>query len=181
MTLEHDFLCLLARLELLPYGPITNYNPSGGHAAPDTKAPTGDSRPAHDVFRDRWNKAVSTRAKEAVIAAAQDELQAWTAAGRRPKQTEESTEDRDKRMIMEGEGWSPKEVALKFNCTPKYVEKTRRSAGVPTDTGKRPVIQKDADMEVEIRSLIDRGLSERQIRMFTGAGGSKIAKVRQAA
>lgn len=178
---------ILLRLWMLPWGKTSNYNPDGGGGVPDSRPPSGvrfdgpSERLPHEYWSRQWDRAVGTYQKEKVRDGAREELERWQHAPERFGDEEEGTEEREARMIREGRGWSPKDVSLHFNCTPKYVERVRRNAGVATDTGEGMPVREDSPQEEEVKALIARGLSERQVRMFTGCGGSTIARLKAAA
>jgi hypothetical protein len=191
MDLAQQMRSILAQMELLPHGTITNYSPTGGGGGADTKPPTGESRPPHEHWRERWERAVFddmeeeqreattiTRHRRRVIDNAQKELDSLR---KRPeiKVQGETEEELEKRIIRDGEGEPVDRVALAMRCTPTFVRKARLKAGRSVVTGNAP---KDAPLDTEdqvekVRRLKEEGYTERGIRMILKIGGSKLQRL----
>ena len=191
IDLDRQMRQILARMELLPHGSITNYSPTGVGGSADTKPPTGELRPPHEHWKRRWLLAVErdeeTEQREAttitthrsdVIEKAQADLDSYL------KRTEglvvgETEEQLEARIVREGDGWSVGEVAQHCRCTPTFIRKARLKAGVSIETGKQPdgLRADSVDQIAHARELARNGLTERQIAFFTGASKSTIRRV----
>lgn len=156
---------------LLPWGTITNYNPTGVGGAMGSKPPAGVSfeggseEMPHEYWLRKWNQTVSTSRKEAVLQAAKKELDGWR---KRPKVKvkEETREDFERRLIKDGQGWTVEDVARSFKCLPKEVRDIRRRHGAAVETGKIPRVLQSVDEGERARDLASNGMTERQIAMI---------------
>jgi hypothetical protein len=171
---------VLAELEMLPHGTVTNWSPSG-HGVPDSRPPSGvrldgpSELPPHLLWRMRWEQA-DEHEQATILEKAKAELDAWR-KGHGDASAGETTAETEKRMLREGKGWPAKDVALRFNCTPTYVERVRRAAGRTADLGEGAAGGKDGDEAERARELLSRGFSEKQIRMILRCGGSKLDRL----
>ena len=179
--LEHKMQQVLFEMRwLLPWGATASYNSDGGHAPPGSKPPGRlDGEMPHEHWQRKWNQAILTVHKQRVYDEASSELEQWR---RRPevKVSEETTLELEARMVREGDGWSVQDVANHFNCTPTFVRRVRVKAGVNLTSGAPAIIKpmKTGDDEsIRAHELADQGLSERQIRMILGCGGSKLQRL----
>jgi hypothetical protein len=188
---------------LLPWGTVTNYNPTGGGGVADSKIPAGvrlegrTEEMPHELWKRHWdhtyhsprqpqscdlcargNSQTGSHGRERVYRAAKEDLVAWR---KRPAVhvVEETSDDQERRMIREGCGWEPKAVAVHFNCTPTYVRRVRVAAGVNADTGQPTAgVSLDTMDEVEkAQQMAHDGLTERQIRMILNCGSSKVRRL----
>lgn len=182
IDLDQQIRSILANLELLAHGTITNYSPTGGGGVPDSKQPSGELKPPHEHWRRRWLLAVEcdeeTEQREAttittqrrdVIAKAQADLDSYRkrAEGEIVGETEEELEAR---IVRIGKGWSVNDVAQHCRCNPKFVRKARKKAGVNEHDGKGVVVDMvTRDERVDkARAMRARGLPLRAIAMHLG-------------
>lgn len=188
---------------LLPWGSTTRYDPTGGGGVPDSKMPAGvrlDGRTEetpHELWKRHWdhtyhsprqpqscdlcargNSQTGSHGRERVYRAAKEDLVAWR---KRPAVhvVEETSDDLDARIVREGQGWSVKDVAQHFKCTPTRVRQARLTAGANATTGKlenaAPI--DTIDESIRAQELARKGLSEKQIRMILKCGGSKVGRL----
>ena len=186
MSLERDMQQVLFEMRwLLPWGGTTRYDSDSGHAAAGSRIPAGvrldggSEEMPHERWRRKWDTAFSLTRKETVYREACAELEQWRK--RPPVVTHEETiTELEARMIREGDGWSVQDVANHFHCTPTFVRRVRLLATVDMTSGHARIIKpapSDMDEALRARELTDRGLSERQIRMILGCGGSKLRRL----
>jgi hypothetical protein len=195
IDLDQQMRSILAQLELLAHGTITNYSPTGGGHSADTKPPTGESRPPHLHWRERWERAVRDdeewtidrelvnceeiiKHRKDVIEKAQADLDSYR------KRTEgvvvgETEEELEARIVREGEGWSVEQVAQHCRCTVTFARKARLKAGVSVATGKRPDGLKvdSSDQSMRVREYAANGYTERGIALLTGLSKSTIRRL----
>jgi hypothetical protein len=192
IDLSQQMRSILANMELLAHGTITNYSPTGGGGSADTKPPTGESRPPHEHWARRWEKAVYddleeehresapiTRHRRRVIEKAQADLDSYRkrAEGQVVGETESELEAR---IIKDGEGEPVDRVALAMRCTPTLVRKARLKAGRSVVTGKAPrdtVIDAPTDQHDRARALAEDGHTERQIAWLTGLPKTTLRRI----
>lgn len=192
--LAREMRSILARMELLAHGSITNYSPTGVGGSADTKPPTGESRPPHEHWARRWERAVwddeewtierelvgeeIVKHRKDVIEKAQADLDSYL------KRTEglvvgETEQELKRRVVKEGEGWTVEQTAAHCRCTATFVRRARLQEGVSVETGKRPDgFSVDSTDELErARQYAANGLTERQIAMLTDLSKSTIRRV----
>jgi len=192
--LAREMRSILARMELLAHGSITNYSPTGVGGSADAKPPTGESRPPHEHWARRWERAVwddeewtierelvgeeVVKHRKNVIEKAQEDLDSYR------KRTEglvvgETEEELEARIVREGEGWSVEQVAQHCRCTVTFARKARLKAGKSVTTGKAPKdVPLDAGDEIQrVRRLKEEGYTERGIRMILKIGGGKLQRL----
>jgi hypothetical protein len=118
---------LAANLELLSHGGTTAWGASGA-GIPDSRPPSGDSRPPHLQFLADWD-----RRGDRVLAHWTGVLNSWKGCGKvRPVGVSE-----DEWILKDGEGFSAVDVARRFRCTPTRVRRLRRAAGRHEETGEK--------------------------------------------
>ena len=189
--LAREMRSILARMEMLAHGGVTNYQPTGAGSGADTKPPTGESRPPHEHWRRRWDLAVErdeetelresapiTTQRRRVIEKARSDLDSYL------KRTEglvvgETEQELEARIVREGEGWSVEQVAQHCRCTVTFARKARLKGGVSVATGKRPDGLKidSSDQAERARGYAENGYTERGIAMLTGLSKSTIRRV----
>lgn len=108
MSLEPQMRQVLLDLAMLGAGRTTSYNPSGGGGDYTPRAQTGDA--PHLEYAARWNAADDDGERAAVLAAARAELDSARRSRAVPTAAE-SKQDRDARIVREGEGWPARDVA----------------------------------------------------------------------
>jgi hypothetical protein len=188
----HEMNQLLAEMQLLPHGTITNYSPTGTAGAADSKLPTGESRPPHLYWARRWELAVArdeeteqregakvTKARTTVLEAARAELEAWRHRPADAKSFAEPEQSEDARMISEGKGWPVGDVAQKFRCTPTRVRRVRLKAGVSVTNGKGATLATvdTTNQREHARELAENGATERQIEFITKLPKTTVRRV----
>lgn len=180
--LAREMRSILARMEMLAHGGVTNYQPTGAGSGADTKPPTGESKPPHEHWKRRWDLAVErdeeteqreaapiTTQRKRVIEKAQADLDSYR------KRTEgvvvgETEEELERRIIVKGKGWSVSDVAQYFRCTPKFVRKARKKAGVDQQDGTGIVVEmvtRDERAE-RAKAMRARNMPLRAIAMHLG-------------
>lgn len=191
IDLDRQMRSILAQLEMVAHGTVTNYSPTGTGNGADTKPPTGELRPPHEHWKRRWDLAVERdeetelrgattiiKHRKDVIEKAQADLDSYR------KRTEgvvvgETEQELEARVVREGEGWSVEQVAQHCRCTVTFARKARLKAGVSVETGKRPDgFSIDSPDQVErVRQYAANGYTERQMAMLTKLSKSTIRRV----
>lgn len=181
-SLYWEFRQVLAELEMLPHGTITNYHSSGGGEA-DTREPTGESSPPHLLWKREWEIAERRGDKNRLhevhrLATADlDSYRRSTGTGLQAGAVETELEFED-RIIRIGKGWTVEQVAIHCRCTPTFVRRARLKGGVKVDDGTEPEGFELGDSPAEkVRKLDKNGLSERGIEMATGLPKSRIRRL----
>ena len=69
---------------------------------------------------------------------ARDTLDQHRGYGRahKPRSKDETREQRDQRIVTDGEGWEPRDVAVHFRCAVADATRARRDTGRDENTGK---------------------------------------------
>jgi hypothetical protein len=181
--LTEEMRQVLFALWLLPWGGTQNWDKTGAGGVPASRPPAGvrldgsSERLPHEYWQAKWDRAISTVRKEVVLKAAQEDLARWRTAPKGPRK-EESSEQEDRRILEEGEGWSVGDVARHFKCTPTRVRLVRATAGAKTTTGKLPEVPKlPRDERAEkVRRMRSEGLSLRQIGMILDCGKMTVRR-----
>lgn len=164
---------VLAELEVTSNAPTSSYNPSGGHGAFASREPTtGDSWAPHLRYRRLYEDAVDERGRECVIEDAAKELHRIKHSSP-PARPTESDEDRDARVVRDGEGWEAEIAATHFRLRLVDVWRVRRDAGRDKDYG-RPVAGLTVarfERRARVQELKARnpGMTARQIALHVGA------------
>lgn len=168
-NLEQEMRRLLARMTLIQYGSTTAWS-SSGHGVPDSRPPTGETKPLAAVWAERWEHDPS----QGTLEAASRELDAWLKRSA-PADTDDSTlEDW---IVDDGEGYAVEQVARKFGVAEARVRRIRMKAeresefGLPT----RFAQHKDKSRE-RVLWLASKGCTLRQIEMQTGVSKSKAQR-----
>lgn len=187
--IDQEMRQVLASMELLATGGVTNYAPTGAGGIPDSRPPSGvrfdgvSAMPLHLYWRKRYEIAVErdqeatireggeiTKARQVVLSKAQDQLAVFK---KRPKVTIqlETEAELEARIVKEGRGESVERIAQHCRCTPTFVRKARLKAGVSSTTGKLPEslngpLPKDERAEQARKMRHQEGMSIRQIAMF---------------
>jgi hypothetical protein len=109
-----------------------------------------------------------------VVERARSELRAWQ---RRPDPPPdgESFEDLKRRIVSDGEGWTPHEVALAMRVTPTLVRNVRSEAEREVEYGKP-----DGSLAHGL-NLLNAGCSLRQAAQITGIPKSTLHDAMRAA
>lgn len=158
---------LLAELELISHGSTQSWNSAGGaHGDSTAVLPFGESNPPHIYLRDLYLTQTTDRGRNSVVGKMRAALKAARGHIDRSHVIGETREDEDARIIKQGAGFTPDEVANRFHCTPTRVRRVRLAAGRRPDTGAsihaQPVAE---DARIEALRMKGQGMTERQIAM----------------
>jgi hypothetical protein len=151
---------------LLQYGGTMAW----GRQAPSADGallPGGEGHPPLDHWLDLLERCTTLEEAQIVVAKAREELEAWLRRPEPPPQGE-TLEDLKQRIIREGEGWTPQEVALAMRVTPTLVRNVRSEAERDPQYG-RP----DGSLAHGV-ALLNAGLSVRQAAQITGIAKSTL-------
>lgn len=136
--------------------------------------PQGEGEPPMDYWLQKLAEC-QTRADLTFVLDAMDaELKAWR---RRPDPPPpgESLGDLRRRVLEEGEGWTPQEVALAMRVTPTFVRNVR------TEGEREPQYGRPDDSLARGLALLSDGLSLRQVSQLTGVPKSTLHDAYRAA
>jgi hypothetical protein len=152
--------------ELLQYGNVMAW----GRTIPNAETallPSGEGAPPLDHWLGLLAAAETTEEVSQIFERATAELLAWR---RRPDPPPdgETFDDLKLRIVHEGEGWTPQEVALAMRVTPTLVRNVRNEYERDTQYG-RP----DGSLAHGI-SLLNAGCSLRQAAQITGIPKSTL-------
>jgi hypothetical protein len=156
----------IAGFEMLQYGAVMAWGrriPSAEGAA----LPQGESDPPLLYWMDKLASAQTLEEFAAFASQMKDELAAWR---RRPDPPPpgETLDDLKRRVLEEGDGWTPHEVALAMRVTPTFVRHARTEAERDPQTG-RP----DNRLAKGLK-LLKEGFSLRQVESITGVPKSTL-------
>lgn len=172
---------LLAELEMLPHGSTASWNPTGGGEGDDPRPP-GCGNPPHLELRARYLKAETDADRGEAVAAMKRTLREYRGAGvDRSRVVGETRHDESLRILAEGEGFTPKEVALRFRCTPTRVRQLRLAADRDAELGHlvepEAIAPEDDDdaLIAAARRMKGRGMSVRLIGLELGRPKSTIS------
>ena len=151
---------------LLGYGAVMRW----GKTAPSAEGavlPQGEGYPPIDYWLTLIVRAQTVGEVHEIVERARSELRAWR---RRPEPPPvgESFEDLKRRIIDEGEGWTPQEVALAMRITPTLVRNVRAEVERDPEYG-RP----DGSLAHGLE-LLRNGVSLRAAAMATGIPKSTL-------
>jgi hypothetical protein len=109
-----------------------------GRTAPSAEGallPQGESYPPLDHWLKLMVSAQTVSEVQEIVGRARQELDAWR---RRPEPppSGESFTDLKRRIVDEGEGWTPQEVALAMRCTPTLVRHVRSEVERDAEYGR---------------------------------------------
>jgi hypothetical protein len=152
--------------ELLQYGHVMAWGRQP-KLAERPLLPSGESAPPWDYWLDLLSRCSTPEDVAGMIERAPSELRAWR---RRPEPPPEGETfgDLKSRIIHEGEGWTPQEVALAMRVTPTLVRNVRHEFERDPEYG-RP----DGSLAHGI-DLLNAGLSLRQAAQITGIPKSTL-------
>jgi hypothetical protein len=129
--------------------------------------PSGEGAPPFDYYVELLTQAQTKEDVHAILARARAELLAWRCRAEPPPEGE-TFDDLKRRVIDEGEGWTPQEVALAMRVTPTLVRNVRHEFERDPEYG-RP----DGSLAHGI-ALLSAGLSLRQAAQITGIPKSTL-------
>lgn len=165
-TVEHEMREVLTRLALTSVTRARVYAGTISCSSPTSLPPTGESSPAA-AWCDRFNAAAPAD-RPTVLAGARDEL-ASIRRRRFPVTTVRDGDDLRERIVRDGEGLDPLEVAIALRCTPTMVRRTRLVHGRDAERGKRVTL-----LALEPRALVAAGMSIRTAAAVTGVARSTL-------
>lgn len=183
----------IARLELISHGTVTAWRindhpeqrkPGGTGDLRRAKAakfadggnrPSGESRPPHDAYRERLERAESS---EEVLRIAVDARRARRAVQHSPRvevvpETPEEREERIMRPVYTD--ISPAEVALRENVTVREVIRAREVRDLDPGSGRAWPVEEDRTARV-VR-LRGQGLTVRAISSSTGVPRETVRRI----
>lgn len=175
---------VLLALALTSNGRTATFDSSGG-GTPDYvlvddkgrgKLSRGDAPQLY--YRAEWERALDRSAQEAVLDAAQRELD-HIRHSQADRDADESKEDRDRRIVKDGRGLPAQEVAVSVRCGIKDVWNARRAAGVDTEFGlesRNGRQMNGAEREDEIKRLTNNGMSAAQVAQALGLSASTVRR-----
>jgi hypothetical protein len=164
---------VIVGFELLQYGGVMRWSRSA-RSAEAAALPQGEGYPPLDYWLSEIDSARSLEEVRSLMDRARSELRAWQ---RRPEPPPagESFEDMKRRIVIEGEGWTPQEVALAMRVTPTLVRSVRNEAERDPEYG-RP----DGSLAHGLQ-LLRSGCSLRQAAQITGIPKSTLHDAARAA
>lgn len=151
--------------ELLQYGSTIRYEKR--RAAELHPFPPGEGSPPWDHWLDLLSQCRTIDAVRAVVEEARSELSTWKCRPDPPPEGETFDELQD-RIVEQGEGWTPQQVAMAFRCTPTLVRNTRVERERNPDTGREEGSIQHA------RELLAQGMPLRQVALATGIPRSTL-------
>jgi len=151
---------------LLQYGAVQRLGRTA-RSAEVALLPQGEDYPPLDYWLDQIVRAQTIAEVATIVERAREELCAWR---RRPEPPPdgESFEDLKRRIIEDGEGWTPQEVALAMRCTPTLVRNVRNEAERDPEYG-RP----DRSLAHGL-ALLSEGVTLRAAALATGIPKSTL-------
>jgi len=158
---------------MLQYGSVQRW----GRTAKSSETsvfPAGEIDPPFDHWLDLLDQAQTTQDILTIMRRALAELEAWR---RRPEPppSGETFDDLKRRIVIDGQGWTPQEVALAMRVTPTLVRNVRREADREEMYG-RP----DGSLSQGLQ-LLATGMSLRQVAQITGIPKSTLHDAQKAA
>ncbi len=166
---------LLAELELLSSGTVQSWNTSGGHSTERPLYPPGESNPDFLRLKEKFAKANTQPKVDAIAAEARRLLKDARYGPDRTRVRPESREERDARIVIDGEGELARDLAVRFCCGTTDVHRARVEAGRKASDGK--VFRGDDDSQRgHVLRLAAAGLSSRAIRDQTGVPQRTVAR-----
>lgn len=161
----------IARLELLSHAPASRLDampPTRG--TPEHRRPPGELSPPHDRLGIRLAHALTLAEVEAIE---HDAREVYIAATKRKlgHASYETADERDERIVEDGEGWSVEDVANAIHCRPVDVRHARLERGRDPETGYSVPEADPMIVAVELRAM---GRSTRTIERLTGIPRSTL-------
>jgi hypothetical protein len=173
---------LLRKLELISHAATQAWNASGGQSGePDDRfvavVARGDD-PPHLTLRRRYNGCKTNPARDAVLKDARREFELLCKPRDWQKLKDMPSITVDQIVVVDGEGWSPTDLAQAQRMTPTQIRRIRAKANLDVETGKALVTTAldRAEKVARARELNDKGLSLRQIGMHIGVGAETVRR-----
>jgi hypothetical protein len=127
LDLEREMRRVLMDLEMTSNGVTASLDGNGGGAPGSAPPKSGDWDPPHLRYRRKWNTAGNDGERRRVLERARDELDSIRVS--RAGEGSETEAERTRRMLREGEGFTAREVAVRFATTEAAVRRTRERHG----------------------------------------------------
>jgi len=158
---------------LLQYGTTQRFgrNIKGAEPMP---LPAGEGFPPMEHWIMLLTRCQTVEECHTILELASAELQAWRKRPEPPPEGE-SFDELKRRILRDGQGWTPKEVALAMRVTPTLVRNVRTEADRDPEYG-RP----DGSLRHGL-TLLSEGLSLRQVERITGIPKSTLHDAQKAA
>lgn len=180
LDLEREMRRVLLDLEMTSCGVTASFDSAGGGAFGSAPPKTGDDDPPHIRYRRGWERAADDDERRRVLEQAVDELDAIRKS--RAGEGSETEVERTRRMLREGEGFTAREVAVRFGVTEAAVRRTRARHGRSPETGEvepmRPMPDATPDERRERALLLYREhrMSYRSIAVLLGVSHETVRK-----
>lgn len=177
---------VLVDLEMLSHGSTQAWNPTG-RSTGEHVLPHGELRPPHVTFRLLYLEADTAEARALVVKAAQDELKHHRGHEvDRSHVVAETREEEDERILKDGEGFTPAEVALRFKCTVTRVRSVRRDHERTIEYGRpldEPTKDRLSRSERRARAVAykEQGMTLTQISQLLGCDKATVSRDLRAA
>jgi hypothetical protein len=156
---------LYLELALLSHGSTTSWNPAGGSSIPDSRPPSGESKPPHEAMLADWDAH-----GDRVLEKWSDVLKQHKGGGRaRPEGKSE------REIVLDaGEGHSARDVADRFRLTPTMVRRWRTADGRHAETGRKVDAGPSSPKQRALWLVQECGYSVRDAERETGVPKSTI-------
>lgn len=164
---------VLVGYALIQYGSVMRW----GRTVPSAESavfPQGEGFPPMDHWLGLLSRCETMEEVEIVVERARAELQAWRRRPDPPPPGETLT-NLKRRVLEDGESWTPQEVALAMRVTPTFVRRVRTEAEREPEYG-RP----DRSLAHGL-ALLASGCSLRQAAQITGIPKSTLHDAHRAA
>lgn len=175
---------VLAELELVSCGTIPGYEPMGRSGATSSKPPvTGDTDAPHLRWRLEMLAAPDQAALAAIVEKARDELAVLRRGDpdRRAGAREETGVERARRLLRDGGGFTPGELARSSQfrgMSEREIRAARVQGGQDPDLG-RPTATGGTDVAAHAIVLLAGGMTVRQVALATGMSKSAVDRLQQ--
>jgi hypothetical protein len=176
---------VLLQLALTSNGRTATYDSSGG-GTPDYVLVDDHGRgkldPAdapHLRYAREWDAAGDAQERARVLEAAQKTLE-HIRHSHADRGADESREDRDRRIVKDGRGWSAADVAIAFRCGITDVYRARTAQGLDAERGEEIINGRAlsrTQRNIEIRRLRAQGMNPFQIARKLGLPDQTVRDV----
>lgn len=133
LDLEREMRRVLLDLEMTSCGVTASLDSNGSGAFGSAPPRSGDFDPPHLRYRREWNAARGGTERQRILERARDELDSIRVS--RAGEGSETEAERTRRMLREGEGFTAREVAVRFATTEAAVRRTRSRHGRSPENG----------------------------------------------
>ncbi len=171
---------VLLQLELTSNGRTTSFDATRA-SEPDYIPRFDVSEPLHVVWARRWATAAGDEAAEReVLAGARQDLDATRRRTTPPAaRSWETLEQRDARIVAQGEGVPLREVAIWARCSERDVRRARAAAGRDEELGRVPRYGRalePTERRSEVARMYADGMPARQISFALGLSYSTVLR-----